>query len=133
MRNWLWAYIAAGLAMLALDFIWLTVTADRLYRPNIGHLMAGQFNLAPAIVFYLIYVAGILVLAVAPSLAGGDWRAVALRGAALGFVAFATYDLTNQSVLRDWPWIVSLADIAWGTFLTTIAATCGFLAMQLHR
>jgi uncharacterized membrane protein len=132
-KTWLWSYLAAGLALLALDAVWLFLMTSRLYRPLLGNLLAESMNLTPAALFYLIYVAGIVALAVAPSLDTGDWRIAAARGAALGFVAYATYDLTNQATLKGWPLAVTLADIAWGTVLTAVAASCGFLAATMQR
>lgn len=116
------AYAAAALVFLALDALWLGLMADRLYRPAIGHLMLPRFALAPAIAFYAIYIAGIVVFAVAPALPRRAWPAALGRGALLGLLAYATYDLTNQATLQGWPWRLTLADLAWGTTATGIAA-----------
>src|SRR5690606_30897046 len=91
------AYLAAGIAFLIVDAIWLTTMADTLYRPLLGDKLEAQFRLAPAIAFYLIYVAGIVFFAVLPALQGGGLSKAALNGAVLGLVAYATYDLTNQA------------------------------------
>lgn len=116
------AYGVAALVFLGLDAIWLSTMAARLYRPAIGHLLAPDFALAPAALFYLLYVAGIVAFAVAPALASGRALEALARGAALGLLAYATYDLTNQATLRAWPWHLTLADMAWGTFVTGAAA-----------
>lgn len=121
------AYVATGLAFLAVDAIWLTVAAQRLYRPLMGEMLLESFRLAPAVLFYLIYIAGIVVFAIAPALASDRWTTAASYGAFLGLFAYATYDLTNQATLRNWPLAVTFADICWGTFLTACAATLGFL------
>ncbi len=128
MKSTIIAYLSSALAMLALDAVWLTLAADRLYRPRIGDLMLPGFNLAPAIAFYLIYVAGIVLFAVQPALAEGRIGAATMRGAALGFVAYATYDLTNQATLRGWSTTVTIADLCWGAFLTACAASAGYWA-----
>ena len=99
--------------------------ADRLYRPALGRLMLDRFELAPAAVFYALYVIGIVVFAVAPGLASGRWTTSLGLGALLGLIAYATYDLTNQATLRDWPWRVTLADLCWGTLVTAVAAAGG--------
>jgi uncharacterized membrane protein len=122
------AYLATGIAFLIVDAIWLSTMADMLYRPLLGDKLAPQFHLAPAVVFYLIYIAGIVFFAVMPALDGGRLGKAALNGAILGLVAYATYDLTNQATLRDWPLSVTLADIPWGAFVTAIGASVGFLA-----
>lgn len=128
MKTILVAYLATGIAFLIVDAVWLSTMADMLYRPLLGDRLAPQFHLAPAVIFYLIYVAGIVFFAVMPALAGGGVGRAALNGAVLGLVAYATYDLTNQSTLRDWPLAVTLADIPWGAFVTAIGASAGFLA-----
>jgi uncharacterized membrane protein len=130
MLVWIAAYFATALAFLGLDAVWLGTMGSRLYRPKLGPLLRDGFAPAPAAVFYLIYIAGILFFAVAPSLAGGRWSMALLRGAVLGFVAYATYDLTNQATLRDWPVAVTLADLGWGSFVTGMGALAGFFAAR---
>ena len=122
------AYLSTALAMLVLDAIWLTLTADRLYRAKLGHLMLPEFNMAPAALFYLIYVLGVTVLAVMPALADGKLTTALTRGAVLGLVAYATYDLTNQATLRGWSTTITMIDLCWGTFLTAFAASFGWWA-----
>jgi uncharacterized membrane protein len=121
------AYIATGLVFLAIDAIWLTVSAERLYRPLMGDMLVDGFRLAPAALFYLIYIGGILIFAIAPAFATDRWTTAASHGALLGLFAYATYDLTNQATLKNWPVIVTVADLCWGTVLTAFAATAGFL------
>jgi uncharacterized membrane protein len=128
MKAYLIAYGAAALTMLCLDGIWLTFAANVLYRPLLGDIMLPGFRMAPAIVFYALYVAGVVVLAVAPALGGERWQSAALNGALLGFFCYATYDLTNQATLRTWSSVVTIVDMSWGTFLTACAATAGYLA-----
>ena len=125
------AYLATGLMFLAMDAIWLSVAAQRLYRPLMGDMLADGFKLGPAAAFYLIYVAGIVVFAVAPALAGGRWMTATSCGAFLGLFAYATYDLTNQATLKHWPVAVTVADMCWGTFVTAAAATAGFLITRI--
>ena len=122
-RRFAVAYATTLIVFLALDAVWLTTMAERLYRPAIGHLMLDDFKLLPAFAFYLVYVVGIVVFAVMPGLACGRTGSALARGALFGLVAYATYDLTNQATLRDWSWTVTLADLCWGTFVTAAAAT----------
>jgi uncharacterized membrane protein len=119
------AYLASAIVFLVLDAAWLTTMADRLYRPALGRLLLDRFELAPAALFYALYVIGIVVFAVAPGLASGRWTTSLGLGALLGLIAYATYDLTNQATLRDWPWRVPLADLGWGTLVTAVAAAAG--------
>ncbi|WP_375575675.1 DUF2177 family protein [Paracidovorax oryzae] len=122
-RTYAIAYAATALAFLALDSVWLGTMAQRLYRPNIGHLMQEGVSFAPAVVFYLLYVAGMVFFAVVPGVEKQSWQQALGLGAALGLVAYATFGLTNQAVLRDWPWHVTAMDMAWGTVATGAAST----------
>ncbi len=114
-------FVTAAVTMLALDAVWLNVMSSRFYRPRIGHLMAESPNLAAAGALYVIFIAGLMVLVILPLLASnaGTGKTL-LMGAAYGLAAFATYDLTNQATLRDWPVVVTLVDLAWGAALTAI-------------
>ena len=120
------AYLATGIAFLIVDAIWLSTMADTLYRPLLGDKLAPQFILAPAVVFYLIYVAGIVFFAVMPALDGGGLGKAALNGAVLGLVAYATYDLTNWSTLKDFGPKLAIVDICWGMF------SCGMAAIVMR-
>lgn len=130
MRTWVVAYIASAAVFLGLDAAWLSLAGQRLYRPLLGGMLLPRFSAPPAILFYLIYVAGIVVLAISPALAAGRWRTASLHGALLGLVAYATYDLTNQATLRHWPVLLTWVDLLWGTTLTTVAATLGYCAAR---
>lgn len=126
MRRTIIAYVATGLAMLALDAVWLTLMSPRLYQPRLGELLAARPALEPAVAFYVVYVAGIVALAVRPALRDGGWRRLLANAAALGLVAYATYDLTNQATLKTWSTMVTLVDMAWGALVTVAAASAGY-------
>ena len=125
---WLIAYGVCVLVMGGLDFIWLSSMSGPLDHREVGAVMAENPNMTAAVVFYLLYIAGILVFAVRPALANGDWRTAALFGALFGFFAYATYDLTNLATLKVWSLKVSLIDMAWGAFLTATTASAAALA-----
>jgi uncharacterized membrane protein len=122
----------ALVALCACDGVWLTIMLPT-YRYGLGGLLAATPQLAPAVVFYLLYAAGVIALVVRPGLPVHRWSQVTGRGALLGLVAYGTYDLTNQATLRDWPaWLTAL-DMAWGTALTAIAATLAHAAARTAR
>lgn len=121
-RNFLIAYPVTAIVFLGLDAIWLSTMADRLYRPALGNMMLERFSPAPAIAFYVIYIAGVVAFCVAPSVNGRAWLSALGSGALLGLVAYATYDLTNQATLKNWPVQVTMADLCWGTFATAVSA-----------
>ena len=124
------AYLGAAATFAVLDAIWLTVAGSRLYRPALAPLLADGFRLAPAIAFYVLYVAGIVIFAVAPAMRTGQWTTAALMGGLFGFFCYATYDLTNQATLKLWPLKVTLIDISWGTVLTATSATVAWLVVR---
>jgi uncharacterized membrane protein len=124
------AFIATGLGFAAIDSIWLITMSTRLYKPEIGELMAENFRLGPAIVFYLLYIAGILIFAVQPALASGKWQTALVQGALFGFFCYMTYDMTNYATLKVWSLKVTILDLMWGTFLTGSAATVGLLVTR---
>lgn len=122
------AWIATALAFAGLDAVWLSQMGPRLYRPIIGDLMSARFDAPSAIAFYLIYVTGIVFFAVLPGIEKASLAKAAINGAALGFIAYATYDLSNQATLRGWDVKLTLIDMAWGTALTAIASAVGYIA-----
>ena len=125
------AYLGAAVVMAGLDLIWLRLSANALYRPQLGGLLADETNYGAAIAFYLIYVAGIVCFGVIPGIENGSPATALVRGAFLGFFAYATYDLTNLATLKSWPLVLSLLDMAWGSLLTAISASAGLFAAGL--
>ncbi len=119
-------YVTGLAGFLALDAVWLSTMAPRVYKPAMGDLVAPGVNLGAAALFYLIYGVGILAFAVMPALGAGRWTTAFALGALLGLVAYGTYDLTNHATLRNWPMIVTVLDMAWGTLATALAATFAY-------
>ena len=119
-------FLAIVVTMIALDVVWIGVVARPLYARGIGHLMAAHPNFVAALAFYLLYAIGVMAFVVLRQ-APGDWLAAAAWGAAFGFMAYMTYDLTNMATLRDWPLALSFIDVAWGCVATGLAATAGKL------
>ena len=125
------AYLFTGLAFALIDSVWLKTMAPRLYQPILGDMLAPSFRLAPAVVFYVLYILGIQIFAVAPALADGRWQTALVNGVMLGFFCYMTYDLTNQATLAVWSTKITVLDICWGTFLTGSSALAGFVAVRL--
>ncbi len=120
-------YLASLAVFLLIDLVWLGLVARDFYRNQLGSLMADSIVWGAAILFYLLFVAGLVVFAVLPALDGGGWVRALAAGAALGFFAYMTYDLTNLATLRDWPLALTAVDIAWGTILGATVASVGYL------
>jgi uncharacterized membrane protein len=128
MKKLVAAYAAALIVMLALDFVWLSLTGDALYRRVLGDLLLEQFHVAPAALFYLLYGVGVVMFAVSPAFDSQAWTTALVRGALFGVFAYATYDLTNQATLRNWSTVLTIVDVTWGAVLTAVAATAAYLA-----
>lgn len=126
MMTYVIAYLIAGVAFLAIDAVWLGVIAKNFYGAQLGDLMADDVKFGVAAVFYLLYAVGIVVFAIRPALASNDVMEAIIYAALFGFLAYGTYDFTNLSTIRDWPWVVTLVDVTWGTVLTIVAAVIGF-------
>ena len=124
-------FLVVAAAFAIIDAIWLK-TMNPFYRRQIGDLLADKPNLGYAVVFYVIYIAGIVFFALRPALDGGSWLSAAGYGAALGAFAYATYDLTNAATLKTWPWQLIVVDILWGAVLTALATLAGWLVFHTN-
>ena len=132
MTKLLIVYIVSIVAMVVIDLISIRGVAKPFYQKHLGYLFAEKFKIVPIVLFYLIYIFGLMVFVVSPALSGTIplGRAV-IMGALLGFVAYATYDLTSHGLIRDWPAIVTVVDMAWGSFLTALIAAIGISVGRL--
>ncbi|MBO0452708.1 DUF2177 family protein [Candidatus Enterococcus murrayae] len=132
MVNLLKLFGVAAASFLVLDLLWLLVFARRMYQENLGHLM-GQTKIVPAVIFYGIYLIGILFFIVTPALEKGSLFYAIAAGGFLGLLCYGTYDLTNMATLNNWPAMITIIDLIWGTFVT--AAVSGFtvfVAQHFH-
>jgi uncharacterized membrane protein len=118
-------YGLTALVFFAIDLLWLGVVARGFYQEHLGHLLRATTRWPPALLFYALYIAGILVFAVLPGLGAGSWVRTLTLGAFFGLVAYATFDLTSLALIRDFPVRVVVVDLVWGTVLTGAVATAG--------
>jgi uncharacterized membrane protein len=109
-----------------IDMLWIGVVAKGFYRNNLGHLLRPDVNWAAALIFYFLYIAGIMIFATLPALEKHSLRQAVVLGALFGFFTYATYDLTNLATLKDWPVKVVVVDILWGMVLTASVAAASF-------
>ena len=126
MQRTAYVYLLTLLVFLALDAVWLGAVAKGFYKRHLGHLMTPDINWAAALLFYLLYIAAILVFVTVPAARSGSPARAVLLGAFLGLVAYATYDLTNLATLKDWPVIVTVVDLIWGATLTSAVSAASF-------
>ncbi|WP_298812586.1 DUF2177 family protein [uncultured Roseibium sp.] len=125
------AYFATALVFLGVDYVWLSQVATRFYFDRIGHLLMDKPNMAAAGAFYIIYIVGIVIFAVAPALKSESLMTAIIYGALFGFFTYATYDVTNYATLKNWPVIVVVVDVSWGTVLSAFSAGMGYILTRL--
>ena len=130
MRKFMIGYIAAFIAMLLLDGVWLGLVSMPVYKQGIGHLMASQPIIPVALLFYFGYPIGLAHFAVLPSFSAAR---AARQGALFGLFAYGTYDLTNWSTMRDWPAQIALMDMAWGALASALASLASALVLRRLR
>lgn len=126
MKRTIAGYAATLVAFLVIDAIWLATIAVDMFRQSLGPVLRDQPDLCAVVAFYVVYAAGLYVLAVRPGTAVRSWPLAARSGAVLGLTAYATFDLTNLAILNGWTVTLAVVDIAWGTFVSAIAAVAGY-------
>jgi uncharacterized membrane protein len=124
MNRYVVLYLATLIVLIPIDFLFLGLVAKSFFASQVGDML-GEIRLAPAVLFYLLYVAGILIFVSGPG--GATWQSTLLYGALFGFFCYATFELTSLSLLKHWTWPVVVVDISWGTFVTAVAATLGLM------
>ena len=125
MKTELTAYFATLVVFVALDFVWLSAMGSNLYRPTLKDIMLDGFRPVPAILFYLIFVAGLVYFVVRPGVVAPSWGTILLNGSFFGLCAYATYDLSNHATLRNWTTTLTVVDMVWGALLSGVAALIG--------
>lgn len=130
MKRFLSAYLSTLAAFLVLDGVWLGVLMGPTYRDWLGPLMLDKPVILPALLFYLLYIVGIVLIGVLPGVRAASLKLAAGQSALLGLMAYGTYDLTNWATLQGWPSQLALVDWAWGTFASAVAGTVGYLVTR---
>lgn len=126
-------YLLTTVVFFAIDMLWLGLIAKNLYQNLLKNFLTSQVNWLAAIVFYLLFIVGILIFAVYPAINKDSVVTAMLLGALFGFFTYATYDLTNLATLKDWPIKIVFIDITWGAFLTATVSTAGFYIAKLFK
>jgi len=126
-------YFATLIAFFAIDMVWLGLVARSFYRKYLGFLLAPNPNWLAAIIFYLLFIVGILVFVVVPGLKGNSLKTTLLYAALFGLITYATYDLTNLATVKNWPLLVTVVDLIWGTILSVAVSFVSFMAGKWLR
>ena len=119
-------YIIALPVFFIIDMIWLGLIAKNFIREQIGFLMKTNLNWFAAIIFYLLFIAGLVVFVLSPSFEKKDWLNALYLGALFGLFTYSTYDLTNLATIKDWPLLVTIVDIIWGTVLSALVSLISY-------
>ncbi len=122
-------YLATLIPLVALDVVWILGLAKKFYATHMGFLFSKNINLVPAGFFYPLYAFGVLVLVVLPAIKSGSWSEALWRGALLGLVSYGAYDLTNHATIAQWPFIMTIVDMGWGTLVTTLTSVIAFFVI----
>ncbi|MEI5995525.1 DUF2177 family protein [Candidatus Enterococcus mansonii] len=129
MNHFIRLFSVATLSFLVLDFVWLLVVAKKMYQEYLGSLL-GQTRIIPAVLFYGLYLLGLLFFVVYPALEKDSLIYALSAGAFLGLLCYATYDLTNLATIKDWPILVTSIDLIWGAFVTAVTSGITFYIAQ---
>lgn len=121
-------YFVSLAVFFVIDLLWLGLAARSFYQQYLGFLMTPSPNWFVAVLFYLLFVVGLLFFVIIPGLNANSLKTTLLRAALFGLITYATYDLTNLATLKDWPVLVSIVDMFWGTFLSVAVSLIGFIA-----
>lgn len=121
-------YIASVLGFFIIDMVWLGLLAKSFYKKHLGFLLSPSPNWTAATIFYLLFVAGLVIFVVVPAIRSGSFSGVLLKGALFGLITYATYDLTNLATIRDWPLVVTVVDMLWGILLSALVGSIGYFA-----
>jgi uncharacterized membrane protein len=116
-------YFIALPVFLAIDMLWIGLVAKNFYAAQIGFLMRTDVNWVAAILFYLLFIIGLVLFVIAPALEKSSWTHAILFGALFGLIAYSTYDLTNLATIKNWPLLVTIVDLIWGTVLAAAVST----------
>ncbi|PKM91341.1 DUF2177 domain-containing protein [Candidatus Falkowbacteria bacterium HGW-Falkowbacteria-1] len=125
-------YFIALPVFLGIDIIWLGLVAKGFYAKQIGFLMKTNVNWLAAIIFYLLFIVGLVIFVITPALDKNSWKQAILLGALFGLITYATYDLTNLATIKNWPLLVTFVDLIWGTILaSSVSLITYFIAIKI--
>jgi uncharacterized membrane protein len=125
-------YAIALPVFFAIDMIWLGLIAKSFYRNQIGNLLKPDVNWTAAILFYLLFIGGLILFVIEPALTKNSWTHALIFGALFGLITYATYDLTNLATMKDWPLLLTIVDLAWGALLaSSVSIITYFVATKI--
>ena len=126
-------YFISLVVFLLIDMIWLIFISRSLYSKHLGYIMAPKVNFLAAFIFYMIFILGLMVFVINPALITESWKSALFLGMLFGIVTYATYDLTNLATVKDWPMIITVVDLIWGTVVSGITAFISYTIIKLFN
>lgn len=127
------SYLITIVIFFAIDLVWLGAVAKNLYREQLGFLLKDNFNTAAAAIFYLFFVAGMLFFVINRAVELSSWKYALFAGAFFGFITYSTYDMTNLATIKDWPVMITVIDIVWGSFLCAATSLFSYLLINYFK
>lgn len=130
----MFSFFIIMVSMIVIDGLWLGIMLNRFYAPNMGNLLTDKVSILPAVIFYILYAFALNVFVVLPALKNNTgYLDLFLLGLLFGMVTYGTYDLTNQATLKNWPWVLTIVDIAWGSFLAGAVSLISTYVVRYYR
>jgi uncharacterized membrane protein len=126
-------YIIAVIIFFAIDMVWLGVIAKDLYAKELGHLLTNNVNWIAAIIFYLLFVVGVVFFVIHPAIEKNSLSYAIFGGILFGVITYATYDLTNLATLKDWPLKITIIDLIWGGTLSGLVSTISYYVINVLK
>jgi uncharacterized membrane protein len=126
-------YFIALFVFFTIDIVWLVVVAKNFYRKELGFIMSPKPNWFAAIIFYLVFIMGVVFFVINPAIVKDSWSYALLAGMFFGFITYSTYDLTNLATLKDWPLKITVIDMIWGTSLGGMVSVITFFITKLIK
>jgi uncharacterized membrane protein len=125
-------FLIALPVFVVIDMAWLVLIAKKFYQDQIGFLMKPDINWLAAILFYLLFISGLVIFVITPAVEKHSWIHALVYGALFGLITYATYDLTNLATLKNWPYLVAIVDLIWGTLLAaSISVISYFISSKI--
>ena len=125
------SYLLTVIVFFAIDMVWLGLIAKDLYHKYLGSFLSDKVNWTAAIIFYLLFIVGIFIFVIYPSVEKKSLINAVILGALFGFFTYATYDLTNYATLKNFPLNIVIIDLAWGSFLTSLVSIAGYYIVRM--
>jgi len=133
MVGYIKAYFITFIIFFLIDLLWLGIIAKNLYRKHIGFLLKDNFNMPVAIIFYMIFIVGLLFFVINRAIAINSWHYALFAGMFFGLITYSTYDLTNLATIKDWPLTITVIDLIWGTFLGGLTSFLSYTVINYFK